>query len=95
MENPVEGQPNYSVEEMFNKYLEIMHIDKRTTHPNDMRKVRNAFFSALNMFLLFQRDTLSIHTEEERMDHLKNLLTETQEMIFKTKGKTMSYKPKS
>jgi len=49
----------FLIEDMFDKYLTNMDIDHRKILPFQLKHMRKAFYGAIGMFLILQRDEVA------------------------------------
>lgn len=77
----------FKIEEMFDKYLELVKLDKRKMPSYQLRETRRAFFGAIGQLLIVQRDELTLLTEDESVEVLESFIKQVTDFWLSERGR--------
>lgn len=88
MENPTPPPPlkkRFLVEDMYNQYLTNVGLDKRKMKPYQVTETRRAFYGAIGMYQILQRDHIAAEgvTEDEAVGMIQDILDQVEEFFAK------------
>lgn len=69
----------HTIESLFKKYLKLSDLDSRRMPPVQVRETRRAFYAAVGMLIIFQRDVLGKKSDKEAIKCLERFLIEVGE----------------
>ena len=77
---PPKPRKRFLVEDMFNQYLKNMNIDRRKILPFQLKETRRAFYGAIGMYQILQRDHIAAEgvTEDEAVGMIQDILDQVE-----------------
>jgi hypothetical protein len=80
--SPEKPLHTYSIDDQFELYLKLVHIDKREIPPYQLKQMRQCFFGAFGQFLFIAQE-LEGCTAQEASAAIKSLQTQVSEFFDK------------
>lgn len=79
--NPQDAPPplkkRFLIEDMYDQYLRTVKLDKRKMQPRQIIETKRAFYGAIGIFMLLERDELANNkkfTQDEAAEILQDIL---------------------
>lgn len=69
-------KPEWTVDGQFEKYLQLVALDKRKMPPNQLREMRQMFHGATGQIIVLMRDELSALPDNQATLVLQEMLNE-------------------
>ncbi len=72
----------FLLDDMFEKYMTNMGLDKRKILPFQIKEMRKAFYGAIGMFLMVQEEIVGLKaTEEEMADIIDDMMAQCEQFF--------------
>jgi hypothetical protein len=66
----------FNLNDEFERYLNIVELDKRIMPPDQLRELKRAFYGACGQLLILTRDEVGALPDEEAIEALQDLLNQ-------------------